>query len=82
MGWQRGAPEVPKLGVGESYTFNNKITGTRLAVEWIATNGIICDLDIYVLFYDERVSYLFIFILLSYYFITFITIIYSISISI
>lgn len=61
MGWQRGAPEIPKINLGESFNFNNKTTGIRLAVEWISTNGIICDLDLYVLFYDERVSfYLFI----------------------
>jgi hypothetical protein len=55
MVWQRGTPEVPKLGLNETYTFSSKTTGTRLAVEWISTNGMICDLDLYVLLYDERV---------------------------
>ena len=55
MGWQRIIPEIPKLGLNESFYFTNKVTGIRLAVEWISTNGIICDLDLYILLYDERV---------------------------
>jgi hypothetical protein len=58
MRWQRGTPEVPKLGLNETFTFNSKTSGTRLAVEWISSNGMICDLDLYALFYDERVRLL------------------------
>ena len=47
---------IPKLGVYEVYPFPVEIEVVRFKVEWLCNSyGIICDLDLTVYCFDERV---------------------------
>jgi len=51
--------EAPNIEPYSTYTFPSDVDGTKIIVSWMSKQqGVICDLDLNALVYDERVSVL------------------------
>lgn len=56
---EQASVEVPLIETNKTFTFSPDIDGINVFVSWTSKQaGIACDLDLNVLVYDERVSYL------------------------
>lgn len=49
--------ETPTIKQGEQYTFSSDIDNVKMLMKWTTRQiGMICDLELMVFMYDERVS--------------------------
>jgi hypothetical protein len=53
-------PDVPLIEPSKTFTFGGEIDGLNVMVSWQSKSaGIPCDLELNILVFDERVSFLF-----------------------